>query len=533
MEARVTEKVVMRLTDLVKSAGGGLWQQKVRTVLTLTGVSVGACSLAFSLSLGVGLRAMIDREFKTRPGFWEIEVVPPHNRTPTLAADTTPAPGELSPDRAARLQKTLAERAAMRDVPQEPTPITPAVVARMAALPDVAEVVTARQNFGFAYRGDRSTDAQIVAGPCDLTILRDRLVAGRLPANSAAPEAAVSELTLYDLGVRDEAGFAAVLGTPLKIDFGGDALGGRQRSFAYTLTGVGQFDLSPGELTTAGKFLADLPRLIDQSALTANEKASLKVLLTGQRKSDGSRKKKRWAAEGTFTIVGVLRVQTDEELRSRDWIYRAGSVFVPGPAFEPIVRQLPGYEDGRFDRVSVKVTPGGDLPAVVKEIEAMGFHTYSSVEWFSAAKREVTMIAAGLNVFALVSLLVASIGITNTLVTSVVERTREIGILKALGARDGQVMWLFLLEGTLIGLLGGLFGLGLARLLAGPADGLVKRLVQEQSRNEKLLTETIFEFPLWLSAGTVLFAVGVTTLAAFYPARRAARVQPVEALRHE
>jgi putative ABC transport system permease protein len=115
----------------------------------------------------------------------------------------------------------------------------------------------------------------------------------------------------------------------------------------------------------------------------------------------------------------------------------------------------------------------------------------------------------------------------------VVERTREIGILKALGARDRHVMWLFLLEGTLIGLGGGLLGLGFARVVAVPADGLVKRLIQEQSRGEKLLTETVFEFPLWLSLLTVGFAVGVTTLAAFYPARRAARVQPVEALRHE
>src|SRR6202030_992454 len=105
----------------------------------------------------------------------------------------------------------------MRDEPREPTPLTPEAVAAMAALPDVAQVVTARQSFGFAYRGDRSTDAPIVAGPCDLPPLRSRLVAGRLPADSGAPEAAVSELTLYDLGVRDEAGFAAVVGTPLKV----------------------------------------------------------------------------------------------------------------------------------------------------------------------------------------------------------------------------------------------------------------------------------------------------------------------------
>jgi putative ABC transport system permease protein len=91
----------------------------------------------------------------------------------------------------------------------------------------------------------------------------------------------------------------------------------------------------------------------------------------------------------------------------------------------------------------------------------------------------------------------------------------------------------FLAEGAVIGLLGGLLGLVLAWGLSIPGDGLVRRLVQEQSRNEQLVSESVFEFPGWLAAATVGFAALVTTLAAVYPARRAARVQPVEALRHE
>src|SRR5204862_5376257 len=133
--------------------------------------------------------------------------------------------------------------------------------------------------------------------------------------------------------------------------------------------------------------------------------------------------------------------------------------------------------DAHFSRLSwvkdrgvysadVRVRPGGDLPGTVDAIEAMGFKTHSGAKWFAAAKREVTLIAAGLNLFALIALFVASVGITNTLVTSVIERTKEIGILRAVGATRGQIMSLFLLEGAIIGLLGAAFGLALSRGLA-------------------------------------------------------------------
>ena len=179
----------------------------------------------------------------------------------------------------------------------------------------------------------------------------------------------------------------------------------------------------------------------------------------------------------------------------------------------------------------VRVTPGGDLPGTVKEIEALGFRTHSGAKWFAAAKREVTLIAAGLNLFALIALFVAAVGITNTLVTSVVERTKEIGILRAVGATRGQITGLFLTEGALIGCAGALLGLALAYALTLWADGWVQSLIAGQMDGQKMLSTTIFVFPSWLWAGSVCFAVGVTTLAALYPARRAANINPIEALR--
>jgi putative ABC transport system permease protein len=182
--------------------------------------------------------------------------------------------------------------------------------------------------------------------------------------------------------------------------------------------------------------------------------------------------------------------------------------------------------------VSVRVTPGGDVAAVVDAIEADGLHTYNSLRYYNGVKREVTLISAGLNLFAMLSMLVAAIGIMNTLFTSVLERTREIGILKAVGARDGHILAMFLTEGAVVGLVGGLLGLGVAYLLSVPSDGWVKSLI-ESVQKEKLLTTTYFGWEWWLAPAVLVFSTLLTTTAAVLPARRASRIPPVEALRHE
>ena len=156
-------------------------------------------------------------------------------------------------------------------------------------------------------------------------------------------------------------------------------------------------------------------------------------------------------ARGEFRLAGVIRGMTpgeEKELnRSPDgWALRQADVFLTAGGGDRLFDQLPWVRETGFQAATLQVRPGGDLKAVAAAAEGAGFEQHSAVEWFDAAKREVTLIAAGLNLFALVSLFVAALGITNTLVTSVVERTKEIGVWKALGATDRQVMMQFLAE---------------------------------------------------------------------------------------
>jgi putative ABC transport system permease protein len=132
---------------------------------------------------------------------------------------------------------------------------------------------------------------------------------------------------------------------------------------------------------------------------------------------------------------------------------------------------------------------------------------------------------------AAVALLVSSLGIANTMLMSVLERRREIGIMKAVGAADWQLQAIFVIEGGLIGLVGAALGLLLAWSISFPGDGWVRSMVHRDMNIE--LSGSIFAFPRWIGMTVVLSTVCVTIAAALYPARHAAKVDPVTALRHD
>ena len=129
-----------------------------------------------------------------------------------------------------------------------------------------------------------------------------------------------------------------------------------------------------------------------------------------------------------------------------------------------------------------------------------------------------------------VALVVAGLGIVNTLLMSVLERYQEIGIYKAIGASDGDLVVLFLTEAGIIGVLGGLGGLVLGRAVSWGLEIAVNVYARTQGVTEHL---ALFAFPIWLLVATVVFAVTVSVLAGVYPAIRAARVDPIQALRRE
>jgi putative ABC transport system permease protein len=172
-----------------------------------------------------------------------------------------------------------------------------------------------------------------------------------------------------------------------------------------------------------------------------------------------------------------------------------------------------------------------NVKEVLGQVRELGLGAFAATEFIDRERLQYRLIFGAMTCVAGVALLVAALGIANTMLMSVLERTREVGIMKAVGARNGHVQLIFLVEGGLIGLVGGVLGLSLGWLASLPADRWVRSFVQRDMKVE--LKEALFVFPPWLVLTVVAFAVLVTTLATAYPARRAAKVNPVAALRHE
>ena len=134
-----------------------------------------------------------------------------------------------------------------------------------------------------------------------------------------------------------------------------------------------------------------------------------------------------------------------------------------------------------------------------------------------------------LAIVGMIALCVASLGIVNTMVMSILERYGEIGIMKAVGASDRDVKKIFFFESSVIGLLGGVFGLALGWVVSGLINQVVNYFLAKQG----VPFIQYFSFPWWLCLGAVVFSITVSLLAGIYPALRAARVDPVVALRHD
>jgi putative ABC transport system permease protein len=182
-----------------------------------------------------------------------------------------------------------------------------------------------------------------------------------------------------------------------------------------------------------------------------------------------------------------------------------------------------------FPSFSVRASSPSKVEALEASIKSMGFNAFSLLDASKSLRTFFSVFDLLLGIFGSLALAVATLGIVNTLVMAILERRREIGVLKALGAADVDVQQLFFVEAGVMGLFGGFlgvfFGWALGRAITFGTNVYLKR----QALNPIELSSV----PWWLIVAGIIFAVLVSLAAGLYPASRAAKLNPVDALRYE
>ena len=184
----------------------------------------------------------------------------------------------------------------------------------------------------------------------------------------------------------------------------------------------------------------------------------------------------------------------------------------------------------KYQRAKVKVKDIKYVESVQNAIKEMGFQTFSLndiMESLNEQSKTIQLILGGIGA---ISLLVAAIGITNTMIMSIYERTREIGVMKVIGASLRDIKRLFLFEAGMIGLLGGLLGIGLSYLLSFGLNTISQQAGYVMGMGG---AGKISIIPLWLVFAVIGFSFLIGLVSGYYPAKRAMKLSALEAIKTE
>lgn len=185
-------------------------------------------------------------------------------------------------------------------------------------------------------------------------------------------------------------------------------------------------------------------------------------------------------------------------------------------------------EEG-YDSLIVKATDSSVVTDLTEKITELGYQAFSFREMLESMNQIFVILEIVLLGIGAIALIVAALGIVNTMLMSIMERTREIGIMKVIGASNADVTRIFLMEALSIGFLGGIGGLAIGYVASKVIDVVAGMYLLE----EGAATQSIVVMPLWLVVFAIGFAMLVGLVSGVYPAGKAAGLSPVEALRHQ
>ncbi len=462
----------MKLPDLAELALRNLRESVLRNSLTTVGISVGVASLVAMLSLGIGLQQLASRRL-VKSGLFDTIFV-------TSRRDLRNYEREAERGHQAPGDSRILDEQARQEIER------------------LANVVEAYPDIRFI------TELRFEDKP-------------HLNMVAALPESA-----------RSNDAFEGMQGRFFSSDTAPEAI--LQKTFAEELLGktpkpgVDETKVSELAAPLLGKEL--IMRYAQREAGSSPAaQSSTDQSVPGASYSVVSREQK-------LTIVGVADLDPESmrgPMRARVFLplKLAESLHVMQPAD---LREMAHAGDQPvYASISVRVQNPKQVEVVENAIKRMGFNTFSILDASRGLRQFFGVLYAFLGIFGSLALAVASIGIVNTLVMAILERRREIGIMKAIGASDGDVKKLFFAEAGAMGMVGGVAG-----VILGWAIGQVINIgTNIYLKKQDLPPETFWAVPWRLVAFAIGFAFLVSLVSGLYPAARAAKLDPVQALRYE
>lgn len=487
----------MKIGDLTELAAQNLREAMLRNSLTTLGIAVGVASLVAMLSLGLGLQELINRRLE-RNGLFNTVLVRP--RTSFNATGQIRRNRDFGSDRPNGGNKNDRNQT---DSSRDPVgsgivsqPLDQDSRRQLAQLPHVLEVYPEFRFTGDLRFGPAGHLTQVTSLPMSASG-SDSLegMQGHFFSAPDALEIILQADAAADLADSQRLQTRGMIGKELVLRYAGRELlpatsaksGGRDRAAAAD-------DALSGFSIISSRISLRVVGIVDAETVASGAGA--------------------FARSGAYVPLAVA-----EELG-----------VVQGNDMGEVVRESALGSNGRhYTNLTVRVEKPGDVPAVEDSVRQMGYAPFSLLDLTRNLRRLFAILDLLLGIFGSLALAVASLGIINTLAMAILERRREIGVLKALGASDKDVRQLFFAEAGVMGLLGGAVG-----VVLGWAIGHVIQLGTNYIlRQQQIPAENIWTVPAWLVASAIVFSLIVSLAAGFYPASRAARLDPVEALRYE
>lgn len=535
----------MKLSELLPMAAHNLWTRRSRTVFNAFGIVVSCALLLLVLSGTRGARNGLMNLFEKSEFATKLAILP--GRLKSTGEQTAEASIEIesgiSADREARLKELLEKDWERKNLPRAELRETQLEILRQT--PPLTSVLPTQD-----LSCQLAVDEQRVAARVGCFSLADnqlanRIVLGEPPAQqNSRGRMWIGEFRAYQMGFRTDAQLRQLVGSEVRLRF--NRPGSRPTAKLKKLSAAFGMPVSRNnEIDQIAETLRKLFAAVDDTPLNDLEKEIVRqtAQLMGlddkpNPLSDDPAESRKQAEPPDqsdrflfrdFIIAGIVKPPetTAASIFTVPRASRSSELMIDWRDFTEI-DQATNPDRKNWYCIATVAKPA-DLGPAVAAVESQGFETRSALSILERADEELWKVRLIISALALVILLIAAVGIMNTMIIAVMERTPEFGIMKAVGAQNADIRSLMLLEAAMTGLLGVSIAIVVARGIDLVASQFARQYIESKLRQD-------FEFSIFIYTwGDMLLvtfiAISVCTLASLIPSNRAAKLDPVVAMR--